>query len=109
VREGCAFAEPWNFGPDEADCRSVEWVVGRIAELFAGFPGCDFSGTPGPKESVYLRLDCSKARQRLEWRPRWDIEKALSLTWEWLNCYIRSPERIPDVCAQQIDEYLDWK
>lgn len=107
-REGCSFGEAWNFGPEERDEKSVEWIVRKLAEIFVGFPGHDFTAAPGPTESIFLRLECSKARQRLGWAPRWNIEKALDSTWEWVECYIRSPARIRELCTSQIAEYLDW-
>jgi CDP-glucose 4,6-dehydratase len=30
-----------------------------------------------------LRLDSTKARQRLGWRPRWGLEEALARTIDW--------------------------
>jgi CDP-glucose 4,6-dehydratase len=30
-----------------------------------------------------LRLDCSKARHRLGWQPRWNLQQALVHTVEW--------------------------
>lgn len=106
---GASFGEAWNFGPNDEDSKSVEWILDKIANTFAGFPGYALASSLGPKESFILRLDSSKSRQRLGWRPRWTVDKAVASTWEWLEAYIRSPKTIRDVCASQVSEYLSWK
>ena len=44
-----------------------------------GPAGCAGSTTPGehPHEAHYLKVDSSRARARLGWAPRWDLERAL--------------------------------
>jgi CDP-glucose 4,6-dehydratase len=108
-RSGSAFAEAWNFGPNEEDSKSVEWILGRIAMTFHEFPGYEPANSAGRKESSYLRLDSSKSRQRLGWKPRWSVEKAIEATWQWVDSYVRSPEKAREVCESQVTEYLEWK
>ena len=80
--EGDRFAESWNFGPAEADARPVGWIVDRLCELV---PGARWrrDGDDHPHEAGTLRLDSAKARHRLGWRPRWDLDEALVRTVEW--------------------------
>lgn len=77
-----SFAEAWNFGPEEADSRPVEWLVDNLC---AHVPGASWrrEAAPQPHEAVTLKLDSSKAKQRLNWRPRWPIEQALAHTVDW--------------------------
>lgn len=79
---GAGFAQAWNLGPDEADTRTVEWIV---ATLCSRLPGarwrCD--GAPQAHEANALRLDSSMARARLGWQPRWDLQTALEHTVDW--------------------------
>lgn len=37
----------------------------------------------GGQESPVLRLDSSKARERLGWRSRWDLDTAIDAIVEW--------------------------
>lgn len=80
--QGHDFAEAWNFGPDESDARPVEWIVGHLCALI---PGARWrqDDAAHPHEASVLKLDSSKARTRLGWRPRWDLETALRKTVEW--------------------------
>ncbi|MGC2273913.1 MAG: CDP-glucose 4,6-dehydratase, partial [Candidatus Sulfotelmatobacter sp.] len=90
-RFSCAF----NFGPSEKD----EWTVSRIADRMAqiwGDGAAWVSDTmPGVHESATLKLDSSKARVELGWRPRLDLEAAL----DWTVCWYRDWQRGADMHA----------
>jgi CDP-glucose 4,6-dehydratase len=80
--ESDRFAEAWNFGPAEDDARPVGDVVDELCRLV---PGARWhrDGADHPHEAGMLRLDSTKARQRLGWRPRWGLEEALARTIDW--------------------------
>lgn len=101
------FAEGWNFGPSDEDARPVSWVVERIRQKWqgAGAPvWARDAGANHPHEARSLRLDCSKARERLGWRPRWTIEEALDATVEWYRAQ-HSGADARRLCAEQIEAY----
>ncbi|MBI4839266.1 MAG: CDP-glucose 4,6-dehydratase [Nitrospirae bacterium] len=104
--EGPLFAEAWNFGPNDDDAKSVEWIVKTICKKWG--PGADYviSSSEQPHEAGYLKLDCSKAKSRLEWHPRWNIEKAIDKIIEWTRAY-KQKKDLTDVCLSQIEEYLN--
>jgi CDP-glucose 4,6-dehydratase len=101
---GSEYIGAWNFGPEGSDCRTVEWVLTEIKRLWPGF---NFETDTGnhPHEDRILKLDCSKAAQRLGWSPRWDIEAAIAKTIEWLSAYVDG-EDMRDICLEQIEEYV---
>lgn len=80
--EGSAFAQSWNFGPNEADARPVEWLVDRLC---ARMPGARWSAEVAPQlhEAGTLKLNSSKAIQRLNWYPQWSLDQALIHTVDW--------------------------
>jgi CDP-glucose 4,6-dehydratase len=82
-KEPQVFADSWNFGPENSDARTVEWIVSRLCSLWPGGGRyvCKSEGTM--HEAGTLRLDCSKAYTNLQWRPRWDVDYALQKTVEW--------------------------
>lgn len=101
--EGRDFAEAWNFGPEEADARPVQWIVERLCSLVPGSSWqCDSS--PQPHEANYLKLDSSKAKARLDWQPRWRLESALLNTLSWHRAW-RGGEDMAAVSLAQIHEY----
>ncbi|WP_272474691.1 CDP-glucose 4,6-dehydratase [Baekduia alba] len=73
----------FNFGPPDADARSVEWIVARLCRAWGD--GAAWAADPGPHphEAHTLRLDSSKARAQLRWTPRWDLPEALERTVAW--------------------------
>jgi CDP-glucose 4,6-dehydratase len=97
-------AEAWNFGPRNEDARPVQWVVEHLCKNWGG--GCSWVTQPGNqlKEANFLKLDISKAVQRLEWAPRWSLETALMHTIAWHRAWI-SAQDMRSVCLGQISLY----
>lgn len=101
---GREYAEAWNFGPEDRDARSVEWIVRTVCELLPGSKGYTVDKGEHPHEAKYLKLDCSKARMRLDWHPRWTLEEALRRVVEWaLAC--SAGEDLRNVTLDQIAAY----
>jgi CDP-glucose 4,6-dehydratase len=81
-------AEGWNFGPRDEDARPVQWIVEYLCESWGD--GASWRLQPGnhPHEASFLKLDISKARQRLQWVPRWSLETALTRITEWHQAWL---------------------
>jgi CDP-glucose 4,6-dehydratase len=77
------FADGWNFGPADEDARPVRWIVDRLTSLWGGEQGWDSPATPQPHEAGLLKLDCTKARGALGWRPAMNLDSALRCVAEW--------------------------
>jgi CDP-glucose 4,6-dehydratase len=101
---GCDYAEGWNFGPADEDAKPVEWIVKQICNLWGENVGYDIDAGDHPHEAHYLKLDCSKARMRLGWMPRWDLSTALDTIVEWTRAY-RSGSDLRAICLEQIGRY----
>lgn len=97
------FAEAWNFGPDEADARPVEWLVDNLC---ARVPGACWRCEEASQlhEAGTLKLDSSKAKQRLNWRPRWALEQALAHTVDWHLAWRKGAD-MQAFSLQQIADY----
>jgi len=102
--EGPQFAEGWNFGPDEQDARTVEWIVNRLCERWNGGASYRVDCRDHPHEATYLKLDCSKAKALLGWQPRWRLEKTLDSIVDWSLCFQRGAD-IRAACMDQINEF----
>jgi CDP-glucose 4,6-dehydratase len=103
--EGCSFAESWNFGPDDSDAKPVEWMIKRICDLWGEGASYQIDTTPQPHEATYLKLDCSKAKSRLGWQPRWTIDTALQSIVEWTKA-CQTGKDMRSFCEKQINEYF---
>jgi CDP-glucose 4,6-dehydratase len=97
-------AEAWNFGPRDEDCRSVHWIVERLCAEWG--QGARWDAQPGdhPHEASFLKLDISKARQRLHWTPRWSLETALARVVEWHRAWLNGGD-VRALCLEQISRY----
>lgn len=104
VEHGQRDAEAWNFGPRDEDARPVQWIVERLCAQWGG--GARWALQPGdhPHEAGYLKLDISKARQRLGWTPRWTLETALDRIVDWHRAWLAGHD-MRAVCLQQINDY----
>lgn len=102
--DGSAFAEAWNFGPNDDDAKPVSWIMDQLC-----------TRTPGARwkvesaqhlhEANFLKLDSSKAKAKLGWAPRWNLEDSLNKTMEWHKAW-RELKNVSQVCSNQISEYL---
>lgn len=78
------FADAWNFGPSDEDARPVGWIVDRMGAAWGDAVSASVPDTgPRPHEAGLLRLDCSKARAALGWRPALTLETALDWIVAW--------------------------
>jgi CDP-glucose 4,6-dehydratase len=104
TRSGEQFAESWNFGPADDDARPVEWIVDALVRRWGDGASWRLDDAAHPHEARYLKLDCSKARGRLAWRPHWNLEHALERIVEWHLAH-RAGQSMRDVTLDQIKAY----
>lgn len=104
--ENPEFAGNYNIGPDDCDC--VE--TGELADIFckAWGDGASWESVAekdAPHEANFLKLDCSKIKSVLNWKPRWHIGQAVEKTVEWSKAYLENKDVIK-VMEAQVKEYL---
>ena len=81
--EDPSFATAWNFGPDQEDARPVGWLVERIRARWPGELAVEVGEHRPLLEASVPRLDSTRARTRLGWRPPWDLAVAIDATVDW--------------------------
>ena len=96
----------YNIGPDDCDC--VE--TGELVDIFCKAWGGGASWKNGseanaPHEANFLKLDCSKIKSALGWKPRWHITDAVEKVAEWSKIYLDGGD-VNAVMEKQIKEYL---
>ncbi len=80
---GPSYAEGWNFGPNSDDAKPVEWIVQKLAQRWGQGASWQVDAGEHPHEANYLKLDISKAGQRLNWQPVLRLDNALDLIVDW--------------------------
>ncbi len=83
VQEGPAFAESWNFGPQDEDVKPVGWIVEQMAKRWDNGAKWQVDDGKHPHEANYLRLEICKAQSRLRWNPALRLENAIDLIVDW--------------------------
>ena len=101
---GDAFARPWNFGPDPSDYATVREVAEAVAARWGGSAKVVHDGDPPWDEADLLRLDSTRARAELGWRPRWSLDQTLEQTVAWHRAWL-SGDDMAAVSAEQIAAY----
>ena len=95
----------YNVGPDYKNCVTTLEIV----ELFCRKWGSikpEYIERDMPHEAQFLRLDCSKIKNVLHWKPIWDVDEAVSRTVD-LYKLIADGKQIEDRMIEQITEYQD--
>jgi len=103
--EGPNFAEGWNFGPKEEDAQPVEKIVKHLTQSWGESAEWFLSQEVHPHEAHYLKLDCSKARMRLNWQPVWNLETTLDKIVSWQKAWLNG-EDIKTYTINEIKEYM---
>lgn len=101
---GDKFAEPWNFGPKEEDCKSVSWILDNLVEKWGNGASWTLDKKSNPHEAQFLKLDCSKAANRLKWYPKWDLNNSLSMIIKWHQNYLSNKD-MKQECLNEIMNY----
>jgi CDP-glucose 4,6-dehydratase len=101
---GEQFAEGWNFGPKDEDCRPVDWILDKMVAKWGKGASWELDKNNNPHEAGYLKLDCSKAANQLKWKPQWSLEETLQLIIEWHQVYINGGD-VQKQCLKEIKKY----
>ena len=110
LEEGRAYAEGFNFGPDE---KSV-FTVGEMARLAVkcyGQGSVRVQRRDNLHEATLLTLDITKARKRLGWIPTYTATQAVAAAVEWYKRFYSGEEMLP-FTEEQIKNFegsLAWK
>jgi CDP-glucose 4,6-dehydratase len=103
---GEKYAEGFNFGPSKEDHCDVENIILKMNKVWNGKIRYEIvQSQSNPHEAKLLTLDCEKARQKLNWQPRWNLNQALQKTVEWNEQRLIDLSSVKDVTLRQISEY----
>lgn len=106
-RDPARYASAWNFGPDPESAVSVQQLVGLVCQAWGGAARFE-TATPAqaPSEAGILRLDCTKARSQLGWRPVYDVGEAVRQTVTWYRSTMQDAGQAAPLAVQNISDYV---
>ena len=98
------FASGWNFGPAEDDARPVSWIADTLVRLWGNDASWTRDSAAHPHEANLLKLDASRAKSLLKWRPLLPLGTAL----DWIVIWYLSFQQQADLgklTRAQIEQY----
>lgn len=102
-------AGSYNIGPEESDCITTGELADLFCKKWAAVSGDEITWINrhdgGPHEASFLKLDCSKIKSTLGWKPVWDIEMAVEKSVEWYYEYVSGGD-VRAVTERQIKEFI---
>lgn len=98
------FAGGWNFGPAEGDAQPVSFIADELARDWGTGASWVQDAATHPHEAHLLKLDTSKARACLNWRPVLPLKDALPWIVEWYRAFA-SGVNLKVVTRLQIERY----
>jgi CDP-glucose 4,6-dehydratase len=98
----------WNFGPSENDAKKVIWIVEKFCEKWSTEASFEIDRTLQPHEANYLKLDSSKVRNILGWKPIWDLEITIDKIIEFYIIY-KENNSVLEICNSQINQFCQIK
>lgn len=102
---GQEYSEAWNFGPDDDHVINVGELTNKLIKLWNSELEINHFNSNEPHEATLLKLDSSKAKLKLNWYPKLNLENTLLWTTDWYKKFISSSDNIGQVTLGQIEDY----
>lgn len=104
----------YNVGPDDVDCVTT----GDLVDLFCKCWNSSDVNLPkarweshadpnGPHEANFLKLDSTKIKVLLGYKPRWHIEECVQKTVTFSKLFMISPQLLPEEMDKEIKEFFE--
>lgn len=103
--KGPEFSGAWNFGPKESSVHTVASVADLMVFLWGGGARWESLNKLQPHEAGLLKLDSSKARNLLGWKPRLSFKDAIEWTVTWYKNYAECGDNLIELMGKQINNY----
>lgn len=86
------YATAFNFGPSDDDAKPVSWIADKIQQHWGGEASWTLDEGLKVHEAGYLKLDSSRARAELGWRPKLRLEQAIEWIVEWHKEFLQGQD-----------------
>jgi CDP-glucose 4,6-dehydratase len=97
------YAEGWNFGSSEKDVKPVSWIMDKMISEWPD-SSWELDQNSNPHEADFLKLDISKAKSKLGWKPVWELSHTLEKIISWHKSWL-DKEDMQTICLAEIEEY----
>jgi CDP-glucose 4,6-dehydratase len=100
------FFGAWNFGPNVESVRTVGELAQMIVAEWGSGQIVIAPQTNAPHEANLLHLNCDKAHQLMQWKPKWDATRAIAETVSWYRG-VHEGRSALDLSKSQILAYME--
>jgi CDP-glucose 4,6-dehydratase len=100
------FANAWNFGPEDEDAQPVGFILDEIKQIWDEKISWQIADGEHPHETNLLKLDSSKSKNELGWKPKLSLPEALKLTSDWYKSF-KNKENLTEITQKQIEVYIN--
>jgi len=104
--DACSYASGWNFGPADGDAQPVGWIADELVCLWGDHAAWTRDSGTHPEEAHALKLDPSKAKTCLGWRPVLPVGQALRWIVDWYRAFQKGAD-LRRITESQIARYKE--
>ena len=106
-KDGKRYSSAWNFGPNDDDIITVEEIVKSVI-INWGKSDYKVDILSQPHEAGLLKLDTSKARTFLGWKPVYNIYETIKRTINWYKKFYNAveKEKLYKITINEIWDYI---
>lgn len=97
----------YNIGPNDEGGVKTSVLVDLFCNYWKNIDWININNKSQLHEAKYLKLDCSKVKNKIGWEPKMNVEEAINLTVDWYKCFFKDKESIGKVTEKQIKNYFD--
>lgn len=101
------FNQAYNFGPHLSDALPVEEMIKLAIKSWGKGEYVVELNENNPHEAGLLKLDISKVITELNWMPKLDAVKAVSMTMDWYNKFNNEKDEIDFFTESQVKFFLN--
>lgn len=105
---GSKFSSSWNFGPKSTNNLKVADIVNKVIDNWGSgsWEHILLDSDKDRHEAMFLKLDCTKANNLLQWTPVYNISETISKTVDWY--FVRQNQgNVLEYTINQIYEYVN--
>lgn len=104
------FSTSFNFSSDDCSNKyTVEYITKKFIDIIgAGRYKIEHEKQNRYHESTYLRLDSSKAKNMLNWVPKFTTEQTITMTVQWYQALLKqnNDSHLKQIVRDQINNYM---
>lgn len=98
-------ATSYNFGPDLNSAYTVLELANGLVKICGKGSVAVEPDSAKLHEATLLQLNCDRAKQQLDWSPRWDFDQTLFATGNWYSQFSLGKD-VNELTGSQIDSYF---